>query len=896
MNKLEGFRSLVEKYHLPLTKMRGKKAFEKGWPNFGFRSFESIGFNINHNAGVICGKSTGIIVLDVDLPLLFDTLGLEVPYTFTVQTGNGSHHYYKLPQDDFKYGNRGLKDSHGFDIKATGGIAVAPYSIHPETGKRYRIVNDAPLAEAPEWLLEFSRSEDTPTKSSTFSKSSKEPIAMEFEELSGSLISVYDSLLAPKVIEGSRSTKIWVALNKMVDDGLTNIQIVSLFELYPLGLGEKYIKAGGTRIGWLINQIEEVRKSVEEAKVAPFEATNQEWVNFLYNDIEESFVKYNKGEPVPEAQAIALRQLCNLFIALLNGERQDWYCVGLNVGSGKTQTILHLIKFLYTHDTERKHSLAFSLERIEQINEASDWLIKHGVASDYFQVLHSEAGLDMSEVFEKLPGIPVAIHTHAKLRGSSYLSEYFYYKGKERNILIFDESLLSSLTSASPSSDIATDLYQFLRKYDQDGIDVPFEIYTYFKKISESIDKLETNLRDPFLDSSIIREDIEIPTDLVKEFNHPKLMRYASIISKSLKKKGREDEKTIFQDLLLLSKSEATCRQIFLQKEANGLVLFTMKEVLSGNIKNLVTLDASRETRTLFNFSKRKIQIYDIENFKSFKELVINAIKFPSGMGNIIKSFDPNSYSKSPNPYLIYLTEVVTKELERNMDPKFLIVHTKQLVGLKDSLGNYLARKKVMTIEESDKRFSYVTFGKENATNVFSHCNCVILLGLHWKPKFAIKSLLLGEIKEIDKIQSYMIDKTEIGELASQIQQATGRGTIRNGLPQTVYFCFHDTSIIKKGLAKAFKGATIQDLVMPELEDWKLTYGDEGKADRKRGNRVIKFKKYCNDKDIPYNQNLINEFLGQELPPKKFIEATNPTYRVSHKYNKKNIDTVSCNS
>jgi hypothetical protein len=99
-------------------------------------------------AGVLAirtGAASGLCVIDIDprhggQP---DT-GLMTP-TATVATGGGGWHlYYRHPGGPTV---RALRDRPGVDVKGEGGYVVAPPSIHPATGRRYRWVGDRPVTE-----------------------------------------------------------------------------------------------------------------------------------------------------------------------------------------------------------------------------------------------------------------------------------------------------------------------------------------------------------------------------------------------------------------------------------------------------------------------------------------------------------------------------------------------------------------------------------------------------------------------------------------------------------------------------------------------------------------------------------------------------------------------------
>ncbi|MFA5091647.1 MAG: bifunctional DNA primase/polymerase [Candidatus Paceibacterota bacterium] len=99
------------------------------------------------NLGVLCGKASGVVVLDIDAKKgglerwKAATARFGAPHTFTVQTGGGGLHLYFRYDEETAF----LKTSFdtlgpGWDIRSEGGQVVGPYSIHPETKKPYSIL------------------------------------------------------------------------------------------------------------------------------------------------------------------------------------------------------------------------------------------------------------------------------------------------------------------------------------------------------------------------------------------------------------------------------------------------------------------------------------------------------------------------------------------------------------------------------------------------------------------------------------------------------------------------------------------------------------------------------------------------------------------------------------
>ncbi|HVM79850.1 MAG TPA: bifunctional DNA primase/polymerase [Stellaceae bacterium] len=114
------------------------------------------------NVGIVTGAISNLAVLDIDpkhdgaqsLRALEECHGALEP-TVEAETGGGGRHFY------FAYPPQGLRNraalAPGIDLRAEGGMVVAPPSIHP-SGKPYRWAKgrapDAlPPAPMPVWLL-----------------------------------------------------------------------------------------------------------------------------------------------------------------------------------------------------------------------------------------------------------------------------------------------------------------------------------------------------------------------------------------------------------------------------------------------------------------------------------------------------------------------------------------------------------------------------------------------------------------------------------------------------------------------------------------------------------------------------------------------------------------------
>lgn len=127
------------------------------------------------NIGIVTGSSSGLLVVDVDGEAGAQSMRhLEkesgpIPPTVTAMTGRGHHYYFAFPQYPTR-SSTGVRP--GIDIRADGGMVVAPPSVHA-TGSVYQFVSgrspqDIDLATAPPCFSELARETASRTGQSEF--------------------------------------------------------------------------------------------------------------------------------------------------------------------------------------------------------------------------------------------------------------------------------------------------------------------------------------------------------------------------------------------------------------------------------------------------------------------------------------------------------------------------------------------------------------------------------------------------------------------------------------------------------------------------------------------------------------------------------------------------------
>jgi hypothetical protein len=131
------------------TEKIGKQPIHKGWNTPGFQyafndSKLTNWIQCGGNVGLIL--KNGIICIDPDTPEML-ALCNHLPETYTEQTARGYHFFYMCPELDHEIDFTEIKEDntkyHYGEIKAGGTMVVVSPSIHPQTMKKYTILNSS---------------------------------------------------------------------------------------------------------------------------------------------------------------------------------------------------------------------------------------------------------------------------------------------------------------------------------------------------------------------------------------------------------------------------------------------------------------------------------------------------------------------------------------------------------------------------------------------------------------------------------------------------------------------------------------------------------------------------------------------------------------------------------
>lgn len=232
-----------------------------------------FGNGSKNNIGIVTGAISGIAVVDFDT-----TEAIKIakekgfPPSPLVKTGKGYHAYCKYEKGIRNFQKR--DDLPGIDLRAEGGFAVAPPSIH-ESGRQYewirdRGIDDVPLADIPAWILAEKPEDKTPLKD-LYAGVSKGDRNQCLARLTGSWVN--DGLSFDECLENAllwnqknnpslpekeviRTVKsIYVTHQRKKPKNEDQVKTVTSEELFSMLESWNYVRSLDIKVEWLVDRL-----------------------------------------------------------------------------------------------------------------------------------------------------------------------------------------------------------------------------------------------------------------------------------------------------------------------------------------------------------------------------------------------------------------------------------------------------------------------------------------------------------------------------------------------------------------------------------------------------------------------------------------------------------------
>ena len=523
------------------------------------------------------------------------------------------------------------------------------------------------------------------------------------------------------------------------------------------------------------------------------------------------------GNKLTTAHKQALREILSTYSSIAFGSSSGRYAVPLGTGMGKTQSIIAFVTAL--NDLGLDVSLAVCASQVEALCDLKRALIRNGVPEEHIELWHSypydpakaqeymEGDRPDLKGFASLPATDIhqakqiLLVTHNRLRGKGSVNIYNTYMGKPRNLIIWDESLFVSDSTA-------VELWNL--KSAASGLTyVPGDDR---KLLMECL----TQWIDMLHQEEAAQQDGEEP----KVVHLPRLTNSElDALRKAVPASFWNEEIKGFIDI---------CQYPLRVYRGQQSSLITYEMVVDPCLTNMVILDASHSIRKLCNLNHDIKQLWGSKKqcLVSYEDVTIHQLVCPSGRTSVEKYTDELGKGDSGVQKEVVL---VIKNAPRS--EAILIFTFKRHPGGHDHIKalrrslqkNGIDPDEMITVEEEGRqvqkrRINFLTWGNECSLNRFSYCTTVILAGILHRNPHELASRVAGECKDLTvNVPWKEIQEIQTSEICHCIYQALSRGScrvIRNGKAGTMdAWLIHGSLDIRE---------TIND-VMPHVHwvDWK---------------------------------------------------------------------------
>lgn len=338
---------------------------------------------------------------------------------------------------------------------------------------------------------------------------------------------------------------------------------------------------------------------------------------------------------------------------------------------------------------------------------------------------------------------------------------YLYYKGKKRNIAVWDEAFYSAKGDAINTDKIRQDIaawqegYQAVTERDQSKASQPS--YEYMVEYLEAAKNLLT--------SSKLDQEITLPVFDTSSYDYERPLK--AILGKN--RIGTLEK--------LIQYGGAKGKQI-IAKSNKSFIQFDV--VIPDEVDKIVVLDASAEINLLQQYDS-SLKLGDIGDVKKdYRNVTVNYCPVQSSRDYLSSIF---SGSSKTNVYLKELGHIVQAYIPEGEE--FIVFTHKDRDGInyRSQILGYLG---TLGLGYRD-RCHVITWGNERGTNRYAHVKYAITVGVNYRDASEIGASIIGQNRDL----SYEVDNREIKRVSDSLQadalyQGISRGNMR---------------VVKKGLA-----------------------------------------------------------------------------------------------
>ena len=567
----------------------------------------------------------------------------------------------------------------------------------------------------------------------------------------------------------------------------------------------------------------------------------------------------NKAKSNPtEAQLKVLHALMDNLSRLAYKETTGRFAWALPVGCGKTQSTMHWCAKVL--EAKLDFAVAIACGQVFALNDINDFFVHQlHVPQDLIGTLVSKDVAD--DVSGRLTfdgdDFPILLVTHARIHmGSDALSRYWQYRGRSRDLLIFDESLISSKSVMVVAAEVENSfdiLTGRMARHQLNGISR--DLYQMISCLISSFQIEMTNIRHTVKAFQAANDEgTPVPSEL----------RYANVKIDSLNVDKFTDDLEVLRDqpwskplLAFLDLCGTTMRLVCTGRD-DSVLSYTV--TVPEEISNVVILDASSPIRLLVSMDRHSITL--AEQLPLIQEAGVTSLAELFDYSNVSlyvykAGGGYDSFQRDKKNYRIKDAVGLLKTIPKDEAVLFYVFKRRRVQDKKDLLGILKKELKRQGYDLNSPHICIETFGRETSLNNYAHCQHVIFVGTPWQNLNDLIARALGQIRDIYRhIKDETVRELNLSEAAYRFHQGMGRGSMRkngpDGRPQTMSaYCFL-TDEQREALVPMIK-RVLPGLNIPEKRLAKK-YQRVTKAEPMKDAIRTALRKWISGSTLPYKQ------------------------------------------
>jgi hypothetical protein len=460
------------------------------------------------------------------------------------------------------------------------------------------------------------------------------------------------------------------------------------------------------------------------------------------------------GNQVSPQHSLALEHLLDGLTKQGLGTSPGRRAYALPCGSGKTLSVVAWVATQYRLGLGL--SIAISAQQIEALCSIKTGLVDAGVPEGLIGIRHS-AGTEVRWPDTGDDDRLIMLGTHARIRGKLEMPAFCRFQGSPRDLLIWDESLISSDSTTVSVQDAITALRHF-----SDEERRPM-LYSVLQRLQRKVEEEQLIQRAGGAASvfTLLSED-ESNSALV-ELGHPHCTAFGYVALRE----ARDVLKELTYPMSVLDVGGG----------GTGLVLMRCSIAIDPELVNIAVLDASYVVSELCKADPtiRDASTSAMRTYKDYSNVLVKQTTAASGRWQFSR--------RSESALALNAAVQSIKDLPRDESILVVTYMAKGSVDITHNLKVELRRSGIdldAVLPCGKPRIRFTTWGKHTTDNAFSDSRHVVALGVLRQSSAAVAAAMAGQRDDASfRMTQMRLLEVELSLLACNIMQAMNRGRCR---------------------------------------------------------------------------------------------------------------------